>query len=31
MGIRKKIFITTAASMLVVLLISYGVMFLYFY
>ena len=31
MGIRKKIFITTAASMLAVLLISYGVMFLYFY
>ena len=31
MGIRKKIFYITAAVMLSVLLVSYGVMYLYFY
>lgn len=31
MGIRKKIFLITAAAMLSVLIVSYGVMYMYFY
>lgn len=31
MGIRKKIFLITAAAMLSVLIVSYGIMYLYFY
>ena len=31
MGIRKKIFYITAAAMLSILLVSYGIMYLFFY